>query len=82
MNDEQSTPLDEQLLPMLLACDQALAAGAVGQEPPDSDPPSGVGAIAVVGGHRHGRPLHVSGKVQHAGESSLSWDSAVSRDSG
>ena len=40
MNDEQSTPQEEQLLPMLLACDEALAAGAVHQDPPDSDPPS------------------------------------------
>jgi hypothetical protein len=34
MNDEQSTPQEEQLLPMLLACDQALAVGVAQQEPP------------------------------------------------
>jgi hypothetical protein len=39
MNDERSAPLDEQLLPWLVACDKALAAGTVRQEPP-GEPPS------------------------------------------
>jgi serine/threonine protein kinase len=40
MSDEPSTPLDEQLLPWLVACDKALAASSVHEVPHDTDPPS------------------------------------------
>jgi serine/threonine protein kinase len=38
MRDESSTPLDEQLLPWLLACDNALAGVSLRQDPPDQPP--------------------------------------------
>jgi serine/threonine protein kinase len=39
MNDEEATPLEEHLLPRLIACDNALAAGAALQDPSAADTP-------------------------------------------
>jgi hypothetical protein len=40
MNDEEATPLEEHLLPRLIACDNALAAGAALQDPSAADTPA------------------------------------------